>query len=180
MGRLIHVTEVLAPWTCLDGVPERILEAAKDRGSWVHAAISAHLQDLFVPEGPPEYAGYFESFLRFEPLIKKVLAVEKLFCDEVFGFCGTVDLLAEIVGMEGLCVVDWKTPVNHYPTWAGQLAAYKSLTYAKHAGTLQLREDGKSPKMIWHSSDLDALPAFLNALNAHKYFMKGVRANGAN
>jgi len=164
---------ILAKYSSFDEVRPDVLAAATERGILVHRAIAARLLGLYCPPLPEECRGYLVSFEKFEPMIKRIIAVEKTFIDEKLGISGTIDLLAEIAGTTGISAIDWKTPTLAYTVWAAQMAIYRLLSKADTCGTLQLQADGGTPKIIWHHGDAYALQAFLYALQAHKYFIGG-------
>lgn len=171
--KIFRVTEVLKPYTDFSQVPDDgRLELAGERGEVVHRALACIVQGLWCPLVLADFQGYLDSFMHFLPLVKTVQGVELRLVDERLGFSGAIDLLGEIEGQRGISIVDWKTPVSQSPTWAGQMAAYKHLAKADHAGTLQLNPNGGIPKMTWYEHDPYALPAFLSALNAMRYFHK--------
>lgn len=164
---------ILAKYSSFDEVPADILAEAQRRGTAVHRAIAARLLGVYAPALPAEWQGYMESFKHFEPMIGRIHGVEKRFVDEGLGVSGTVDLLASIDGKPGISVVDWKSPATIYRTWSASMAVYKHLSKADNCGTLQLKADGGVPKMVWWENDIQALPAFFGALQAHKYFIGG-------
>ncbi|MDI6756023.1 MAG: hypothetical protein QME78_16745 [Thermodesulfobacteriota bacterium] len=166
-------SEILKKYTVFEGISPDILAEAARRGSAVHRAIAARLLDLYCPPLPEEWQGYLVSFDLFRPMIKKVIAVEKTFVDEKLGISGTVDFLGEIDGIRGISVIDWKTPAQSYPIWSAQMAVYRLLSKADNCGTLRLDSEGGMPKMDWFDGDIQALPAFISALNAHRFFIGG-------
>ena len=101
---------------------------------------------------------------------RMVRFVERRFTDERFGFCGKPDFVGKLKGVHGPSVVDWKTPLLVSQTWKAQVAAYKHLTGAASGGTLRLDKNGGPARMDWFDDDPCAFPAFLNALNAWRYF----------
>jgi hypothetical protein len=162
---------ILAKYSSFDGVSAEVLAEAQYRGSAIHRTIAARLLGVYAPPLPKEWQGYMASFEQFEPMIKKIYGVEKQFVDEGLGVSGTIDLLGEIEGKPGISIVDWKSPVTIYRTWSASMAVYKYLSKADNCGTLRLKADGGIPKMTWWEGDMQALPAFFGALQAHKYFI---------
>lgn len=169
---------VLAKYSSFDGIPAQVLAEATRRGTMVHRAIAARLLTLYSPPLPEECRGYLASFEKFEPTIKVIHGVEKQFVDEGLGVIGTIDLLAEIEGKTGISVIDWKSPMTKTSVWACQCAIYKYLSKADNCGTLRLDSEGGTPKMDWWEGDIQSLPAFISALNAHKYLIEDGKQNG--
>jgi len=168
------VTQVLSPWIDFSHVHPDVLEIAADRGTAVHRYCAAIAQDLWLPEPPEEIAGYIQSFRQWFKLVKKVVLVETELVDDINGYIGHPDLIVEIQGMDGLCLIDLKTSENLSPVWRLQLAAYWNLCWlyeikVKHVGVLRLNSGGKVPKMDWFKEVKADLAVFFSALNVWKF-----------
>lgn len=174
------VTEVLSILDTYSGVNPATLDAAAERGTAVHKACAAVAKGLPVVGLRDDLQGYLKSFRKwFDLLVDKVLLVETRLVDEAYLFHGHPDLIVVLRSRNAdITTVDLKTPVQHYKTWALQMAAYNRLavvnwrmvTYS--AGTLQLDADGGVPKMIWYEQGRRDFNLFLNCLNLYRY-MKG-------
>jgi hypothetical protein len=167
---------VFKHWFNFDRIPEDILEAAKIRGTDVHA-ICAGIALGFPPLSvPAEYQGYIDSFLRWRDLmVDEVLLVEERLVDPVLGYHGTPDLL--IRSRQGeLILPDLKTPAALMPTWKWQLPAYDHLAKENkglkidRCGSLRLKADGGPASMAYYE-DRDRrrnFMVFLSALTVYK------------
>lgn len=169
---MIRQSDVLKKYMEFEGIPADVLRQAAERGTAIHRLIAADLQDIWTPDYSDDMLqGYLESFLHFRPMIRRIWGIEKTFENVALGVSGTIDLLAEIDGRPGVSVIDWKTSVIPAKVWSAQMAIYKHLSGADNCGTVQLRDDGGPPKLIWWDNDRYALGAFFSALNSHRYFL---------
>lgn len=169
------VTTVLGVFADFDVIRDEVLEAAKLRGSGVHAAAAAYASGLYVQPLPKDWQGYFDSFRRwFDLYVDEVIFVEERFHNEQFYFHGKPDLGAVL--MDGRrVVVDYKTPAAEMPTWKSQISAYCDLAedyYGPHFDgmSLRLRRDGKPAKANVYDTSGNDFAAFLAALTAYRYF----------
>lgn len=181
---LPRVTSILAPYCDFSKIDPDVLDYASDRGTRTHAACLAYAVGLWTPV-TDDIAGYVESYKEWHNrYVVEVLAVEKELIHPAWGYVGHCDLIAIVSGYKKEPVIgllDLKTPVGESPTWMGQLAAYREVEQLEHkehvyAGVLQLRKDGKLPKMTWleQREETRAFAAFCAALSAHNYF-KGAK-----
>ena len=169
------VTTVLGAFADFDMIRPDVLEAAKLRGSGVHAAAAAYAAGLYVRPLPVDWQGYFDSFRRwFDLYVAEVIFVEERFQNHQFFYSGKPDLGAVL--MDGRrVVVDYKTPAAEYPTWKSQISAYCDLAedvYPPHFDgmSLRLRRDGKPARANVYDSSGNDYAAFLSALAAYRYF----------
>lgn len=173
----VSVTQALSPFINFDNVPDYILDPATERGTKTHAITAGIARELWIPSIPPECAGYVKSFQSwFDTFVEKVIFVEKRFYHPAYQYSGQIDLYAKLKQI-GYAVVDYKNPIQSYPTWKGQMAGYGELLRAnKHQldkiGTLQLNPNGKAPRMTWYEDQATDLNAFLAALTAYNHFNK--------
>jgi hypothetical protein len=174
-----RVTSILGPFADFSMVPPDVLQAACERGDTVHAACAAYALDLpySVPE---ELAGYFKSFASwFDRYVVEVLAVEQEVVNRKWGYVGHVDLIARVSGFNKdtlIAVIDHKTPITANRSWKAQVAAYveASRDYGVEiGGDLQLRKDGKLPKMEWVDDISQAFNAFCGILSGWNYLKGG-------
>jgi hypothetical protein len=150
---LPRVTDILAAVGLgpdLGPVPAVVLEAARARGTAVHALIEAHhygyLEDGSIT---PETAPYFSAYLKFladsghEPIRSEFEVVHA-----AWGYRGHPDRLGWLSGRRIL--LDWKTAeAPELPPAGLQLAAYRLAWNAMHptepvdlVAVLQLKADG--------------------------------------
>lgn len=93
-----------------DGIDPAILDRAAARGTAVHNAIENYLE-FGVEDIAPEYAGYFEAFLKwYRKNNPKVLSTEHRVYHKILRYAGTSDLLCIEDG--ALDVVDYKTSAS--------------------------------------------------------------------
>ena len=174
--KFYSVTEILSPYQDFSKVPEYRLERARIRGTGVHKVCLLYARGIW-PVVPSEYQGYFESFKKWWYTavdLLHIIEVEPELKDENYGFMGHPDLILTLKGEPFTSVWDLKTPVNHYPTWVAQLAAYKHLALqvssVNRCGSIMLDANGKKPKIREYQDDKRDFAAFLAALTAHRYF----------
>lgn len=142
-----HVTQILATLGFIDfsGIPQDRLEAARQRGIAVHAAIQfIEEDDLDWSTVAPVVRPYVDAFLEFkEEVGYRTLEREKVLFHEELNYCGRVDAIAEMtkLGVER-AVIDYKSGAI-LPATKYQLAAY-----AMAAG-----EDIKVPRFSLHLMD---------------------------
>src|SRR5260370_6649286 len=122
--RVTHILEAAGLGPDFSGVPRRVLEAARERGTLVHAAIEAHHSGL-TPEVPPFAAPYYAAYLKFladtghEPIISE-FEIEH----PTWRFCGHPDRVGWLVRQRALH--DWKcTDALVLKPVARQLAGYR-------------------------------------------------------
>jgi len=119
------VTEILSPYIDTQWfTPE-----SRDRGSAVHAAISAPLQGLWVKTLAPDHQPYFDSARRWiDMAVDKVILVEERLYDNKLKICGKPDLICTLNGSDRLCLVDFKTSQSPVLWWPLQLTFYRHLS----------------------------------------------------
>lgn len=169
------VTEVLGKYTDFSTIRPEVLEAACERGTAVHAYCAAYAHNLWVPADGLE--GYCQSFRNwFDSTVEKVILVEHELIDETYGYIGHLDLLAVLKGDKVPAVIDYKSPSVKGKTWGAQGAAYLNLA-KKHKprrfGSLRLKKDGGHAIFDSYQDSARDLQAFLAALTAHRYFIRG-------
>ena len=172
----VVIGTVFKHWFNFDRVPEDVLEAAKIRGTDVHA-ICANIALGFPPlTVPSEYQGYIDSFMRWRDLmVDEFLLVEERLVDPDLGYHGMPDLI--IRSRQGEIILpDLKTPAALMPTWKWQIPAYDHLAARNlgfmidRCGSLRLKADGGAASMKYYE-DRDRrrnFTVFLSALNVYK------------
>ena len=117
----------------------KVLRQAGEIGSQAHAMIEWTLRNMMCEkQGPSPSIGEkatwaFIQWLKWKDSVKlKPLLIEKTVVSHVFGYAGTMDLLAEVNGE--LAVVDWKTGKAIYPEAFLQNAAYRMATLEMNLG----------------------------------------------
>jgi hypothetical protein len=122
-----------------------------DRGNLVHEYAHAKLKRLMTPRIPEHIEPYVVSFTEFLPHIKRVVLIEKRLTDDVKGFCGQIDLLAEMnkcrwFDQDSMWILDWKTAKAKGRLWKQRMAGYSRLARCNgypHDGvaTIRLRSE---------------------------------------
>lgn len=177
------VTEILGKYQDFSMIPPERLALACDRGKAVHAYCAAYAAGIWIPR-PKGSEGYCESYVTwFNEYVEEVFLIEEELVDKTFGFVGHPDLIARLKGDKAATVVDLKTPVALLRIWAVQLASYLHLAKTKlplpltkafvsGCGSLRLDPRGKPAKFKHYTDSAQDFQAFLNALTAHKFFIK--------
>ena len=180
MNDLIRVSDVLRPYQDWSAVPDRYMEPALERGSFVHLWCRNYALKIWTPVSLDQYRGYIESFRGwFDRYVQKVFFVEQEFKDEDLGFSGRPDIGCLLRGeTEGL-LPDYKTSTTNQRWWIGQSAAYLHLVKKagfpiSRAGSLKLNPDGRAAKFIPCDVPNEAFAAFLSGLNALRYFRRQI------
>jgi hypothetical protein len=115
------INEVLAH---LVEAPDRIGQAAANRGTEVHHYAEAVARGTALPEVGEEAADYLASFHRFVAEWKlEWVDVEATVVNDEVGYAGTLDAWAFVRLGPDLALVDWKTCRYAYAEHAMQLAA---------------------------------------------------------
>lgn len=156
---VMSVTQHLQALHSFVGVPEDVLRAACERGTFVHDVTVAHdMDELDEPAVPPEFAGYLQAWKAFvAAAAPNWLDIERMGYSRRFGFAGTWDRLGELSGSwAGRWIIDVKTSEQSHPVWGLQTSAYRQilseedLTLAlARRGTVQLLRDGKFRFKEW-------------------------------
>lgn len=174
---MLSVTEVLGKYSDFSMVSQITLESACEKGSKVHRYAASYATGLWSPIDV-DIEGFCRSFASwFDAHVIEVVAVEQRLYSRKHGYCGQPDFIGKLKGDKQLRVIDWKTPLAIKEIWYAQCSAYKNLAHEngmaiKSAGVLRLKKDGSQPIYTEsHDNDRD-FQAFLNALWAHKYFIK--------
>lgn len=147
------VTQILDRLHSFAGVPEDVLEAARERGTYVHQLTELHdLDDLDEPLVPPEYQGYLAAWKKFlHEAQPNWSGIEEMAYSPAYRFAGTMDRHGELEALRfrGRWVIDIKSSLSAHPVWGPQVAAYRQMkaeqdpSFALYRrGTVQLRPDG--------------------------------------
>lgn len=172
---MIHVTQVLSPFSDFSRISPEVLEMAAARGTRVHAACATIAMGGIPVDVLPEEQGRVDSFCRWWEKVTHVWFVETPMVCEHYGFTGTPDLGVRWAGVDIL--TDIKTPVTPARTWHSQVSSYLHLArevgfHFDKGSTLQLDPKGGPPKTIFLEDETRAWAAFLGALCAQNYFGK--------
>lgn len=107
----------------LASVPDKVRDAAADRGKEIHA-IAENLLNGDAVEYDPALKGYVESCLKFLNDYEPVpLRTETVVASRQHGYCGTFDTVAWTAS-EGTSLIDWKSGNNVYAEVVAQFGGY--------------------------------------------------------
>ncbi|HEY1129169.1 MAG TPA: hypothetical protein VGF12_07180 [Roseateles sp.] len=161
-GRVVpSVTQLLDKLHDFAGVPEEVLEAAKQRGTYVHRMCEMFDKDeLDIPLVPVHYRGYLSAWEAFSVEYgPQWQGIEFQDFSRLFGYAGTMDRCGTLplkYPPTTRWVVDIKTSADAHPVWGMQTAAYRQIkaeadaSYAlARRATVQLRADGRFKFLPW-------------------------------
>jgi hypothetical protein len=181
-AKVPSVTEILKPYQDFSRVNPSDLELAADRGSIIHTALACRAAGLWyaVKDIPKEYMGYFRSGCRWlDRYVKDVKLVEIPLVHKEMKFRGTPDLICILKGDEAQGIWDYKTGALAQRTWEVQVGGYVGLCMTNaipvgRAGFIQLRRDGKIPKVTDLTSRMYYLWTVFHAfLRVHQFLNEG-------
>ncbi len=157
-------------------VSKDILEAACQRGSYVHTLTEYHDQNDLDSESIGIYAGYLDAWIQFcDDHKAKWEGIEVRGYSERYGYAGTWDRNGLLNGSK--FIVDVKTSIAPHPVWGLQTSAYRQLKaetdpswmLARRA-TVQLRPDGTYKFIEW--TDPTDWTTFLSLINLINWSQK--------
>lgn len=128
------VTQILEPLEMLDGIPVYVLEAARERGQFVHEAMALLVRDaLDWSSLDVSLVPYIEGGKRFmDESGLVVIASEMRVACQRLRCAGTLDLFAQWRECE--CLIDFKATAAFPPTVGPQTAAYERLYQSMFGG----------------------------------------------
>jgi len=135
-----------------------------DFGNRVHKAIEEFNLNKFDESQDPEIWPWLETYVRWtHKRLVRVIAVEKTVVSNRWGFGGTIDLIAEVRGIRGPVIIDYKTQEyadgkpNFRKKYVYQLAAYRK-TMRPNPRCISLVINRSTPlpiaEQIWEAKDL--------------------------
>lgn len=171
--RLPSVTEVLGMLTDFSAIAPAVLEAARDRGERVHAAINAHNRGAFDYGEDDQIARYVEQWQRYLDESKAVvIASEQPMYHAALKFAGTPDCVLQIG--RRVVVPDVKATFAVPPTVGPQCAAYAALYGDRYRRVVErvcvhIGPDGYT---LHKRDDPADWSVFVSCLNIHKWLEK--------
>ncbi len=182
------VTQILSVLHSYDGVSERVLNDAADRGTIAHLVcdlIESHditMADIVAKE--PEYVGYAEAWNKFLdsapfPVKSSFPKIEERLCSAKYGFAGTIDRI--YIGTNAVTnevnIVDIKTGVP-LPIHDIQLAAYEQIVREEMDIRGHIRRhivylDKSGTYRSTECTSKQDIGIFLAALQCHKFKLRG-------
>lgn len=169
------VTQCLSKLHSFGMVPKDVLEAACQRGSYVHTLCEYHDEGDLDAGSIGIYAGYLDAWIAFCADHKAAwTGIEVRGYSERYGYAGTWDRAGTLKGIQH--VVDIKTSVAAHPVWGLQTAAYRQLMaeadpawLLARRSTVQLRPDGSYKLIQWDSpEDWTAFLSLIQLINWSK------------
>ena len=173
------VTEILDPYVDLSMVKKAVLEYAKVRGKIVHGVCAGVAKFGIAINTPEKYQGYVQSFQIFHQDLESVEMIEERIFNDAIRLCGQPDLVAKRFNERLERVWEIKTPISVYPTWKGQISAYKWLYEQKTGrltdtpGHIRLRENGGDPivTLLTPEEYEEELRMFFSILTAYHHYV---------
>lgn len=175
-GSYQRVTNIIAPFSGVEFVPQKYLEPAAARGTLVHHYIESFLAGFEKPIDNENIKPYVDSFKLFwEDLKHKgTITLEKrLYCDEN-EITGQADCIIESDDMT--YIFDWKTSANPHIAWRLQSAAYRFLAESSGMNNVQdvvfvkLNKFGKKPTIYKYIDYDEDLARFFECLRLYRFF----------
>jgi hypothetical protein len=180
----LRVTQVLTPFSKLEGIDPAIVLKAGDRGSRVHSFCEAHALGLFIEECDADCKNYVEVFKKwFDSMVMKVHHTEVRLNSPTFKISGAFDMIATLKGDTEPTLIDIKTPATHSQAWALQTAAYQMLAdellkvQVARRICLMLPKYGDSVKIVEYSDHANDLALYLKALELYRFFNPNIIRN---
>ena len=164
-GRVLpSVTQALQVLDQYEGVPQRVLEAAREFGQHVHAACDLDNrgvldEDALDPALAPYLAGW-RKYRRDSGI--KILASELQLHDARLGYAGTCDVLGEVLGRPS--VIDIKSGLVP-KTVGAQCAAYAHALKVRRRYCVQLLPNDYRVHALTDASDFSLFISCLNITN---------------
>lgn len=175
-----RVTDVLKPYSGLDGIDDRVLARAADRGTRVHDFCELYIRNLLIEEVDQDCKTYFEAFKEWYDLcVDEVIMIEERINSAAYKLSGKFDILCILKGDDFPTIVDIKTPQNSSSTWPLQTAAYRILLreerdiVANRRGCLMLPNDyptKRTAKFLEYNQHERDEELYLQALQLYRYF----------
>jgi hypothetical protein len=169
------VTTVLQSLEMFDGIPFHILDAARERGQFVHEAMALLVRgQLDWSSVDLSLLPYIEGGKRFldESGIVVIASELPMGCAKL-RYAGTLDIYGELRNSE--CIIDFKATAAVPPTVGPQTAAYDRLYQSKFGGKarkrycVQLRPGDYRIHPLTDPADWSV---FQSALNIHHWRTK--------
>lgn len=173
MQTYTRITDIIAPFTGIEFVPEFVLEPVCTRGTSVHLMIEGILQGFEV-DVPEALQGYIDAWKAWysngqSPLEYSDKIIEKrLYCDKL-GITGQVDLI-----VNEYHAYDWKTSSKESISWKLQGAAYQYLIEKEYGDRalmtfVHLKPDGTYSEYRYHNQK-ENFEVFKKCLELYRYF----------
>lgn len=171
------VTQVLGKLSDFGMVPKDVLEAAQERGTFVHSLCQFYDENDLDPSSAGIYQPYLDAWIKFSRDYEASWdRIEHRMYSTRYGFAGTPDRRGTLRGSR-YASVDIKTGKTLHRVCGMQGAAYRQLATEEdpswatgRRATVQLGADGKYKFLAW--DDPDDWPAFLSLINLTNWSLK--------
>lgn len=171
------VTQCLNRLHSFGMVPKEVLEAACQRGTFVHKLCEFFDEEDLDLSTVGQYGGYLDAWIRFSADFQvKWDRIEHRMYSHRYGFAGTPDRRGWLKGRP-YASVDIKTGKTLHRVCGMQGAAYRQLAAEEdpqwltaRRATVQLAADGTYKFLAW--DDPDDMPAFLSLINLTNWVNK--------
>lgn len=169
------VTSLLGKLHSFAGVPEDVLEAARERGTAVHKATQYFDEDdLDEAMLDDRTAGYLAGWKAFVAMKRpQWTAIERPVFHPLHRYAGTPDRFCVMDGVESQ--IDIKTAAQSHPVWDLQTSAYNHAAGKPSARryTCQLRPDGTFKLIEW--KDAASWPTFVGLVTLYNWGARHAR-----
>jgi len=174
----LRATDVVAPFSGIEFIPEVYLTRACERGTSVHDAIETILSGfpaIFYDDDVGMYVKSFERFYEedFAKLDGRMILEQRLYCD-THQITGQLDCVIETA--DGAIAFDWKTSSReHNRAWRLQAAAYRYLYELSGRAMrkfvfVRLDKNARYPKLIEYQTYNEDLEVFFKCLELYRFF----------
>lgn len=174
----VRFSDIIKPFTGIEFVDSSLLDAAADKGTYVHQIIEGIVKNgLIQPIIEDEYQGYIDSFFKFWDDSSHAFegmksSTEERFYDEDLKYTGAIDCI--FFNKVKTYLLDWKTSSKPQKSWALQGAAYRHLLEKSGYQDvtvmfIHLTKKGK-PKVHTFENYQEDWRIFSNCLELYHYF----------
>lgn len=168
-----RISDVVQRYSGYDTIPKHILDAACQRGTTVHAMISATMSGMGCPDITSDFQGYYDSFESWynHQDANSFYMPERWYDDETM-MTGECDCLMQNEGQTIL--IDFKTSAKSNKSWILQAGGYTFLS--KKCGIIVdkirfFRLSKKGAEILQTEYDpVEAETLFKKALDLHNFF----------
>ena len=172
----VRVSDILKPYSKLDGIPISFLEKAADRGTRVHEYCTEYSQNVFLSDIDEDCLPYVNSFIKwFDEKKIKLLYIGDRMYHHGMKVTGEYDLIVDL-GDGKNTLLDLKTSAKESKSWSLQLAAYKFLVEhnfkmnIERRCVLMLPKTGSCAKLIEYQDHLTDQSLFISAVYLYHHF----------
>lgn len=181
--RLPNVTSILDPLVDYSGIPKKIMQAARERGDYVHKMCEMYVWGMLdEDEVVPEYKPYLEAFKKFLAETQfEAVHVEERVWHKALRYAGTLDLGGYFRNnkKQPLVLIDIKSTFRMMASIGPQTAAYQE-AFNSHRPKpehfkerMGLRLTMAGTYQLLPCSDTHDFTVFRSCLNLYHFMQKG-------